>query len=209
MVFAPAHYTREFSWVWSGWFWQRQPPLEQKDLESWVGVAATGDPVRTAGESDEQFAARERQRASSTNRYLFSTVGTVEPLTVSMLSRARLVFLASLPLLLGGLLVIYFPFARHPAMLFALALLLLSASMVDPESALLVAQASSLGLVLAVVAAVMARVSVRPRVVTIPVRGSSKAIERNPTEMYQRVPGSRTSTATNPLVPAAPPEGQS
>ncbi|MBI3838755.1 MAG: hypothetical protein HY288_12590, partial [Planctomycetia bacterium] len=214
VLFAPAHYTREFSWVWSGLLWQRQPPLEQRELESWVGTVSSGavtsgDSPRVAGETEEQFAARERQRVGSTNRYLFSTVGTVEPLEVYSLTRARLVFLASLPLLLGGLLVIYFPSARHPAVLFALALFILSASLVDPESAVLLAQASSLGLVLTVVAAVMARVSVRPQVATIAVRGSSKAIERTATEMYQRAPGSRPSTATNPLVPTAPPEGES
>ena len=93
-------------------------------------------------------------------------------------------------------------------MLFALAVLVVAVSMTDPDSALLLAQGSTLGIVLAIVAAVLARVSARPVAATVQVRGSSRALERSVTEMYQRPPahGSQPSTATNPLLPGSTPE---
>jgi hypothetical protein len=126
-------------------------------------------------------------------------------------SRARLVLAASLPLLVCGLLLIYFPAVRHPAALFVVAVLVAAGSLIDPESAVVLAQASIVGLVLAVVAAALARLSARPVSQTTPVRGSSQAIERNVSEIYQRGSGSgaMASTATNPLVPAVAPEGES
>ena len=73
---------------------------------------------------------------------------------------------------------------------------------------MVLAQVASLGVVLAIVAAPFAPVSARPVLVPVPVRGSSRALERSVTEMYQRPPagGSQPSTATNPLLPGSAPE---
>jgi hypothetical protein len=122
------------------------------------------------------------------------------------------VLLASLPLLLVGLGLIYFPGARHPATLLVAAVALAAFGTIDPDSALLVAQAATLGLLLALIAFVWARVSVRPTVAApTPMRGSSQSLDRSFTEAYQRplASGSQPSTATNPLVPSSAPEGQS
>jgi hypothetical protein len=155
---------------------------------------------------------RQTTANNSTNRYLFSTVGTVEPLEVYTLSRARLVLWASLPLLIVGLLLIYFPAARHPGLLFAVAVLLAAGTLFDPEVALLVAQASVLGVVLTAIAALLSRSSVRPAThSTVAVRGSSMSLgEHSATELYQRGPSSPSpaSTSTEPLVPSLSPEGE-
>ena len=138
-------------------------------------------------------------------------MGTVEPLRLYTLGRARLVLLASLPLLVFGLGLIYVPWLRHPATLFVMAILVAAAGLVAPQVALLLAQASLLGLVLLGVAALMARLVPRAAVPTPPARGSSYAvIERSVTELYHRSPGGGShpaSTATNPLVPMSP-EGE-
>ena len=209
LLTVPRHFSSESAWVWKNLFWQRQPSLEQPELESWLGSTSTAASAPKSGESPELLAARERARLNATNRYLFSTAGMVGPLEVYSISRARLVFFASLPLLAGGLLLIYFPAARHPAVLFALAVLVASGSLIDPDTALLLAQAASLGVALTVMAAILARTSIRPMPSTIAVRGSSRAIERSATEMYQRAPGTGSQPAsTNPLVSTSAPEGE-
>ncbi len=210
VVFAPDHFTPEYRWVWSEWTWQREPSLEQRDLEAWIDTPPNGDGARPTDETPEPSAVHEPAVSRSTNRYLFSTIGNVEPLEVYSINRARLVLWSSLPLLLGGLILIYFPAARHSAWLFILAVLVAAGILVDPDSALLLAQTSSLGLVLALVAALLARATLRPVAAALPVRGSSKAIERPATEMYQRAPASvaQPSTSTEPLVSTSP-EGES
>jgi hypothetical protein len=208
---APANYAREYRWTWSNLFWQREPSLSQRDLGRWIGVNATTIPFRAADDVATTDTPPAQSVASAANTYLFSTVGGAEPLEVYTISRARLVLLASLPLLLVGLALIYFPAARHPAALLVAAVALAAFGAIDPDSALLVAQAAALGLLLALVAFAWARVSVRPVVTpTAPVRGSSQSLDRSFTEAYQRpLPsGSQPSTATNPLVPSSAPEGQ-
>ena len=154
--------SREYRWVWSGLVWQREPALEQLELESWIGntpgavpsVQATGPsaPGKTPGQSP----------AASSNQYLYSTLGDPQPLHVYTISRARLVLFASLPLLLAGLLLIYVPATRHPGVLFTGAVAVAAVALIDPESALLVGQAAVLGLCLAGVAYALARMSLRP-----------------------------------------------
>ncbi len=206
MVFAPEHYTAEQRWVWSEFFWQRQPTLDERELADFMAAGPAGEAVRrTAGGSSPE----DRKGAAAPNRYLFSSVGAIEPLALYTTSRARLVLLASLPLLVVGLVLIYFPAARHPAALFVLAVLVAAASLIAPQSALLLGQASALGLALVVVAALLARLLPRTAVTpTVPGRGSSFVVtERSVTELYHRGPStgsSPPSTSTEPLVPASP-----
>jgi hypothetical protein len=207
---APPNFAREYRWVWSNLFWHRQPSLGERELESWIGVAPSVDTSRLSGETEEQFALRKQAQAKSANRYLFSTVGAAEPLEIYTLSRTRLVLLASLPLLVCGLLLIYWPAARHPATLLLAAVAVAAAGLIDPEAALLLGQGASLGLVLAILGFLLARVSTRPAQPVAPMRGSSRALERPFTEVYARAPsgGPPPSTATNPLVPTSAPESQ-
>jgi hypothetical protein len=127
--------------------------------------------------------------------------------------RARLVLLASLPMLLLGLGVIYFPAMRHPAVLFGVAIAIAVASLIAPQSSLLLAQASILGLALIGVAIVLSRLLPRiaPSVPTT--HGSSLGrVERGVTELYQRPPSAGphpsagahpASTTSEPLVPTS------
>ena len=163
--------------------------------------------VRDIQESDG-----EQRREGATLRLGYYYRDALEPLALQTASRARLVLWASLPILLCGLALIYFPALRHPAGIFALAILVLAAGLVDSEAALLLAQASTLGVGLAIVAALLARTSLRPaQPVTVPVRGSSKAlIERGTTEIYHRAPSgsSPASTSTDPMVSLSLPENE-
>jgi len=211
---SPAHFASECSWRWDKILWRRQPALEQRDLELWMepptssasastaGAAATAAAAAAGGESQPDT--RDQDVAAATNRYLFSTIDAPVPLKVWTASRAKIVFLSSFLVLALGLLLIYVPRVRHPGLLFALGIAAMAGSLLAPDLALLVAQASSLGLVLTLVAAFLRR-RVATEVVStpVPVKGSSRAIvDRSATEAYFRSgsAGSHSSTVTAPAV---------
>ncbi len=183
----------ESAWTWKGLLWQRQAALEQPELERLLGVtAATALP-------------------EASNRYLFSAVGSPESLELWTARRSSLVFTASLAVLLCGLALVYIPALRHPGLLFVVAVLLVAASLIQPETAVLLAQSAALGLVLSLVGWWLARTGARRPPMTAPIRGSSRAvaIDRSATEMYHRAAkgSSHASTATAPMpVPSSSPE---
>jgi hypothetical protein len=199
IVLSPDGYTAEFGWVWSDFLWRRESTHGEQDLERWVEDGLAADPVLRPDARPAMLPS-----TAASNRYLFSSVGTIEPLRIYTLGRARLVLLASLPLLVFGLGLIYLPWLRHPATLFIAAVLVASAGLIAPQAALLLAQASLLGLVLLGLAALLARLVPRAAASPPPSRGSSYAvIERSVTELYHRSPAAGmqpASTATNPLV---------
>jgi len=183
LLLAPTHLTREFTWSWSGGFWRRQSALDQAELEQFTGVSEAA-PL-----------------PAGVNSYLFSAIGACESLDIWTVRRGVLVFCCSLALLLLGLGLIYVPRARHPAMLFAAAVLLLAGAVFDPETAVLIGQASVLGLVFSAVAVLLAR-GVRAAPVQAPrMVGLRGSVDRSATEAYFRaaLPGSHSSTATAPV----------
>ena len=145
VVANPAGFTGEFAWGWRGYFWGRQPLLDQSQLESWVG-AAPQPPLP--------------ERA---NLYLFSTLGDVRQAELHTAGRTWIVLWASGAALVAGLLLIYVPASRHPATLLAVGIGLLAAGLIAPEPTLLLAQAASLGLALALLAGLLERGVARQR----------------------------------------------
>ena len=77
-------------------------------------------------------------------------------MTIWTARRSSLVFASSFALLLGGLALIYVPLARHPGTLLAAAILLIAGAVIEPEGAMLLAQAAALGFGLALLAAALA-----------------------------------------------------
>ncbi len=141
----PSGFISEFTWDWRGYFWGRQPLLDQAQLESWVGVAPRAPLPERA------------------NLYLFSTLGDVEQAEVHTAGRTWIVLWASGAALVAGLLLIYVPASRHPATLLVVGIVLLAAGMIAPEPTLLLAQAASLGLVLTLLAGLLERSVTRRR----------------------------------------------
>lgn len=135
----PRGFVSEYRWGFMGYFWGRQPVLSQAELETWVGAEHRAAP------------------SDGLNVYLFSTLGTIEGGEVRTASRALIVLLSSGTVLLIGLLLVYVPSLRHPVALMALAFGLLSLGMIYPEPTILLAQTSSIGLVLAMIAALFVR----------------------------------------------------
>ena len=193
LLSGPARFASESTWVRDGMLWHREPALDQTELESLLGSGA-GLPARTG-----------------TNRYLFSTVGTVAPLDLWIVSRSVLVGVSSFFVLGIALALIYFPPARHPGLLLALAVVILAASLIEPDTALLLAQASILGLALAFLAAALARRTLRRPYVIHQGRGSSRAVlDRSATQAFHRSAKSApSSTATAVAMQISSPESQS
>ncbi len=102
---------------------------------------------------------------------------------------------------------IYFPRLRHPAAVFVLGVLVLAGTLVNPETAIVVAQAGLVGVVLLALAALLARRTLPPPAPQqSSIRGSSRAmLDRSVTEAFFRsARASQPSTATAPAVQASP-----
>jgi hypothetical protein len=135
----PDGFMGECVWGWRGYFWGRQPLLDQSQLESWSG-AANGAALP--------------ERA---NLYLFSSLGKVGQAEVRTAGRTWLVLWASGVALVAGLLLIYVPACRHPASLLAAGIVLAAVGLAAPEPTLLLAQAAVLGLALTLLAGLLER----------------------------------------------------
>ncbi|MCC6123560.1 MAG: MerC domain-containing protein [Pirellulales bacterium] len=177
----PRGFAGEYRWGFPGIFWERRPLLSQEELETWVGTAHRTGP------------------SEGLNVYLFSALGTVEGAETWTASRAWIVLLSSGTALSVGLLLIYFPALRHPIAILVLAFGLLSLGLIYPEPATVLAQASSIGLVLALITGLSVRI--------FPPRKKRKSeppaarAEIPSTKSPQLVPASAVSVATTQNLP--------
>ena len=187
LLISPANFTSESQWKWTGRYWQRTPALDEQDLRAWVGLpAAPASPP------------------TGVHCYVFSGMGETPRLEFRTARRATLVFSASLVVLVLGLGLMYLPALRHPALLLAGALGILSLGVVAPDLAMLVAQSAVLGTALVGIALLLARLSAPA---AREVQKDASELTTGPTEqaatdLYQHVPsaGLPASTATAPMM---------
>jgi len=191
VVAAPRGVVDEYVWRWDGYFWQRKPLLGQAELEAWVGVSRR-DPI------PEEQVLPVHQGA---NFYLFSSLGSVDRYELRTAGRTWIVLFASGAALVGGLLLIYVPVSRHPAVLFGTGLLLLGIGLLNPEPALLAAQAASLGLALALLAGLLERSVARRRREPILPDAPDVILDKGSTEVQYQLPVADNQVSTR----AAPP----
>jgi hypothetical protein len=183
LITNPDGFTGEFTWSWAGGFWRRTPLIDQAGLESWSGAAARdGLPDRA-------------------NIYLFSAMGQVEQAEVWTAGRTWIVLWASGAALVIGLLLIYVPGGRHPAMLLVAGSALLAAGLIVPEPTLLLAQAASLGLVLTLLAGLLERGVARRRKASRRTESSHSQIELGSTHTIFRPTAAGNSRTTETLPP--------
>jgi hypothetical protein len=156
---APSGFISEFVWSWNGLYFGRRPILDQAQLEQWCGEGTTHRPDLPRG----------------ANAYLFSSLGSVERLPLWTVGRTSLVFVASLVVLLAGMLLIYVPRLRTPLVLL-LIVAVASVGLVYPEPVLVVLQAGSLGLALGLLALMLERAVAPRRTRSAPVRRASSSI---------------------------------
>lgn len=134
LLFSPASLTAEMTWQRRGVLVERQPVLGEEALEQWIGTS------------------RQETLPAALPRYLFSGFGDVDRVRITIATRWAIVLVLSGGALSGGLLLIYFPRCRHPALLFSAGVAALAAMLAVPDLAAAIAQASLLGLLLAILA---------------------------------------------------------
>jgi len=191
VIAVPEGFTHEFAWCWSGCCWSRRSLLEQAELEDWVG------------------APHEPNVPNQVNSYLFSSKGRVEVCRLRTATRTWIVLLVASAVLGIGLLLIYYPRSRHPATLLGVGVVLLGVGVIYPEPTLLLSQAASLGLALALVAGLLQRSVARRWRGTVLGEPPSSALERGSTQARYELPAAveQASTVTAPAAESpAPPD---
>ena len=190
----PPGFDREYCWKWSGYFWGREPVLNQTQLETWIGTPQHAILPEGAGV------------------YLYGNLGNADHAELRTVGRTLIVAIASGAALVLGLLLIYVPIVRHPFSLLVISLVLLSLAMIYPEPAAMIAQASGLGLALTLLAGMLERSMARRRK-KFAFKESSKTIKEltsSRTRLPPAPPASAgSSTRAMPAVSQSPPQGPS
>lgn len=195
LVGAPAEYTEECTWHWESLGWGREPVLSQSQLEDWSG------------------ARHDVQPAPQLRQYLFSTMGGQRVMQATTVRLSQLVLGASGTLLVIGLLLIYIPRLRHPAVALAAACCLAAAVLLMPDFALILGEAATIGVVLVFLAMWLERAVAHRRSSgrLARSRSNSAVLERGSTQTHYRPPptsSSPPSTATAPVAQLAAPEAE-
>ncbi len=132
VIGVPAGWTPEYEWAWTkGLFWGRVPTLTREDAGFEEDASETGS-VPT-----------------ESNQYLFSSLHPPPNVSLFVLDRSLIVLSSSGLALLIGLVLIYFPKTRYAGALFGLGVAFLAMVLYRPAPVLLMLQASSLGVLLA------------------------------------------------------------
>ena len=137
LLTVPHRMTSEMRWARRGVFWGRQPQMNQSQLEDWTG------------------ATHQSPLPETLNTYVFSTMDAEQNGSSYVASRFLLLLVVSGFALGIGLMLIYFPAIRHPSVLFAAGVVLLTACLMYPNLAIAGTQAAYLGLLLAASALVI------------------------------------------------------
>jgi hypothetical protein len=161
----PPDFHSESPWRWQGWYWARQPVVDQGTLEAQLGAPAAAAP------------------SSDAHVYLLSTPAAATRIEFAVAHRTWLVGAASALALALGWLLIYVPVLRHAAALLAAGVAVAAVALAAPGTALLVAQASLLGAGCVVCCAVLHAWLNRQRGATVRIStGASSIVERGSTQ---------------------------
>jgi hypothetical protein len=185
LLAAPANFTDENVWQWDGGLFGREPLLNDAALAAWIGVPP-------------------RESPHGGNCYLFGSFGGADRAELRTADRAWIVLTASGIVFVCGLLLLYVPFLRHPAVLLALGIALASAGLLHGETALLLAQAAGLGLGLIVLAYLLRSISPKRYKPAAAAEPSTKILiaQAKPEQAPAKAPGS-DSAPTEPFVSMA------
>jgi hypothetical protein len=188
----------EFNWAWrdDGLGFERFPVKEQRQLEQWVGLMAADNSTGAANSAGSAKFSDELPKR--TNRYLFSSIGSETRFEVVIVRRWLLLLTASLGMLLTGLALMYVPPLRSPRVILAAAVMLLIAVLIWPDPMVLLAQAASVGLCLAVLALMLRRLVGRPGDITESTARApaSPTLERSSKRLAYRASDERDAATT-------------
>lgn len=181
VVRSPTRLASADRWQWQGMYFGRDAGLPQPELEQWVGAAPQLGP------------------SAAENSYLYSGIAPLATIELVTAPRWLIVLVASGGVLALALAGIYLPVLRRPWLLFFAALAVVGLAFVFPTAALLLAQASLLGVALAGLAALLARLVARPvQWVVVPASAVSRRSTPRPDSTL--VPAKATTGSTSPTV---------
>lgn len=188
VVRSPPRMTPAGEWQWLGSFWGRRPQLVQAELEEWAGASSQIAP------------------AAEHNQYLYTGISPAVSIELITAPRWLIVLVSSSVVLAAVLLWIYVPAARSRWVVAGLACVLASLAVAFPVPAILLAQASVLGVIVAILAMVLTRLLARPALVPISISiGSSRYSPRAESIL---MPPVVATASTAPTVPLRVPEGE-
>jgi hypothetical protein len=190
VVLDPEDFTPEYVWGWypviyfGDWplkYWGRRPRWEQADQQR-LTASSRADTLRT-----------------KTNRYAYSTLGAAERIELYTAPRSVIMLVASGCVLAIGLAFLLAPASRRPVVLLLLAVALAALAIYSPAWAILLAQASVLGVLLVAVAALLKRILGRKRPVWLGAAGNAADRSSATHTVVRRDGSSRVTTTTAPL----------
>ncbi len=200
VIESPPQLAAASQWQWLGSFWGRRPTHSQAELEQWVGASTQQAPT------------------SAQNEYLYSGLAPVSSIEVVTAPRWFIVLVSSGAVLALALAWMYVPAVRRRWIVVAVACLLATLAVAYPTPAMLLAQAAVLGVLLAGLAVLIARLAARPTQWYLPVPGGSSHRQLTPQLTPQFTPrvesvvmGSMASAvaSTAPTAPSPVPESKS
>ena len=136
----PAGWTLEYDWAWNGLFWWRIPSIRKTDIG--LGINHTGTEPTIAESS----------------QYVFSHIQPPSYATLYIVDRALIILCSSAIALIAGLMLIYVPQSRYAASLFTLLIAAVAVLSYQPSLMLLMLQAATFGVFLALGAGYVYRI---------------------------------------------------
>lgn len=176
-------------WTWSGWFFSRGDHHKGQLFEDWIGTSQLKSPP-------------------GGNSYVFTSLTPKQNVKLTTTSRRFLVTLASGAALAFGLMSIYIREFRRPIVLLLLAVFLAAAGLLFPGPAIMAAQASVVGVILAILglctAILIRRLSLPHHVLptTVPSRHDSSSQLRNWVDGQSQAPTASLPVRTDEIVTA-------
>ncbi len=182
----PAGWSNEMTWQWTWPQVGREPNISQAQLENWLGLP------------------HEDALSSSSQEYLFSTIGQPRATSVWLIPRALLLWGGAAVGFGLGVLVWSVRWLRHPLMFIPIAVAIAAAGSLFPEPVLLLAQVALLGVPLLGIAALLHRYYREPPAATEPAKPRTavpkRGLDRPSTQFMQTpIPPAHGSTATAAL----------
>ncbi len=190
VIQAPPQLAAASQWQWLGNFWGRRPTRSQADLEKWSGASSQLAP------------------SAAQNEYLYCGLSPLSSIEVVTAPRWLIVLTASGAVLALVLAWIYVPAVRRGWLVLVLACALAVMAAAFPTPALLLGQASVLGIVLSALAVWIARFTTRSTRWVPPVATGSTHRQLTPRSDSLLIPSVATAASTAPAAPFQLPDSQ-
>jgi hypothetical protein len=183
IIRSPGRVSSASQWQWLGSFWGQRPVMSQEDLESWVRASTQIVPV------------------ASQNEYLYAGLGPVVSIEVVIAPRWLVVLAASSAVLVLGLMWLYLPAVRRGWVLALTACVIAILAISFPVPAMLLAQASALGVVAVLASLLLKRLVSRPThwPVVLPAASSQRPTPQRSDSIL--MPPAVAAASTAPTVP--------